>query len=85
MKIKALKWRTKVEHNHIQFSSDMKYFNQACVNLVLCYISKIDFHSGAFNNTDNVWTLVNVKDTANENKFPGLGVIKIFTPWRASM
>lgn len=54
MKIKALKWRTKVEHNHIQFSSDMKYFNQACVNLVLCYISKIDFHSGAFNNTDNI-------------------------------
>lgn len=54
MEINALKWRTKEKHNHIQFSFDMKYFNQAWVNLVLCYISKIDFHSVAFNNTDNV-------------------------------
>jgi hypothetical protein len=60
--------------------ADMKLFNYPRVNLVLCYISKIGFHFGAVNNTDNIQALVNVRGMTNENKFPGLGVIKIFSP-----
>lgn len=60
--------------------ADMKLFNHPRVNLVLCYISKIGFHSVAVNNTDNIQALVNVRGMTNENKFPCLGVIKTFSP-----